>query len=324
MNKLIPLVAFSLHLLLGFTTAGYGRINWLQTYYFTTDDELTAWGSIEMEDMVVLAYNDSQQFIPKQSWAKANMTNTIWKNFNYFLKHYLSYVHQHILQIRRYFAERDPYTIQCWTRCTSSMDDIDGIVYRVALKGDDLLYLNISEIEWIAGSSNYSEDVLPFMQKDAATNEGLVEMLRTICKNLATSLFNAGKDALARRIQPQVHITSRPALSETEILCVVTGFYPKPINVSLWQEDKMEDMTSTETLPNGDGTYQIIVNAIVSLREEQDVFCRVEHSSLKEPLMVQLERKHHIWYGLAVGAIITVIVCVVGLVGFVKQYKRCR
>lgn len=70
---------------------------------------------------------------------------------------------------------------------------------------------------------------------------------------------------------------------------MVTGFYPHSINVSLWKENKpMENVLSTETLPNGDGTYQITVSTTVKVIEQKSIYCWVEHSSFKEPLIVHL------------------------------------
>ncbi|XP_077340039.1 T-cell surface glycoprotein CD1b3-like [Lithobates pipiens] len=122
-------------------------------------------------------------------------------------------------------------------------------------------------------------------------------------------------------VQPQVYITKKSEKSEIEIICMVTGFYPKPINVSLWKEKKMEDVMSTVTLPNGDGTYQITVLAITNSLEQQSVYCRVEHSSLKEPLIVYLDKRHQISSGLV---ICIVVVSVVGLACLLKYYRSRR
>ncbi|XP_077340121.1 H-2 class I histocompatibility antigen, alpha chain-like isoform X2 [Lithobates pipiens] len=170
--------------------------------------------------------------------------------------------------------------------------------------------------------------IIEYKQSWAKTNISLfglkfidVLLLRYI--DNAQKIFRKIDKKLGIEVQPQVYITKKPYNSNTEVICIVTGFYPKPINVSLWKESKMEDVMSTVTLPNGDGTYQITVLITVNLLEQQSVYCRVEHSSLKEPLIVYLDEEHHTPIGLVIG-IIVAAVCAFGLACFVKLYKKRR
>lgn len=55
----------------------------------------------------------------------------------------------------------------------------------------------------------------------------------------------------------------------------------------MWRNRKHSTVT-TGTLPNGDDTYQIVTLVVLDEEEGQYLYCRVEHDSLTEPLMIQL------------------------------------
>ncbi|XP_040181222.1 T-cell surface glycoprotein CD1b4-like [Rana temporaria] len=285
---LIMSLTLSLHLFL-IATATDIRINWLQNYYYSSDRVLTLWGSLVVEDIEILAaYNDSRFIVFKQSWSKGNLSNTDWMFFNMFLGSFFYYFQLHIDDISEELEIKGAFITQCVAICPSSTDNPAGYAFKIALEGEDLVHLNVTEGVWVAGDYPYSEAVQKHLQKDKVTLVSIENMLKNQCHAMATKYSTAGKEALSRKIQPQVYITKKVDKAETEVICMVTGFYPKPINVSLWKEKKIEDVMSTVTLPNGDGTYQITVLTITNLIEQESIYCQVEHSSLKEPIIVHL------------------------------------
>ncbi|XP_068105482.1 antigen-presenting glycoprotein CD1d-like [Hyperolius riggenbachi] len=324
MKQLIPFM--TLYLSSSVTVADSLRMRWLQTYQFSSDRDLTFSCSVMVEDIEVLAaYNDTWLIVFKQSWSKGNFSETEWMFYNMFLSSYLYYLDIHVDEIGKEVGLKGAFTLQCWTECPSSADDIDGYSYRVAVDGVDLVYLNITERAWVAGNSPYSQAIREIMQKDPITLRSLENGLNKHCQSLAAAYATTGREAFSRKVQPQVYLVRKPLLSKTEILCMVTGFYPKPINVSLWRENKMEDGMSTETLPNGDSTYQITVMTTANLFEEEHFSCHVEHISLQEPLIVRLNSKHHTAGILdACIAVVAALACMVGLVYFVELCNRRR
>lgn len=325
MKVLIPSFMFSLLLLLSITAAGSIMITAAQNYYFSSDRVMTFWGSLEVEDIEVLAaYNDSRLIEFKQSWSKKSLNDTDWKLCNMLLQRYLINFQNHTRNIIEKCGIKGAVLFQCWVGCSSSMDDLKDLNYKVALDGEDLVSINAGEGVWVAGNSPYSQDVQRIMQNEEVTRVIIITLLTHHCYGLALTFSTAGKEAYSRKIQPQVYITKKLDTFGTEVLCMVTGFYPKPINVSLWKENKMEEVLSTITLPNGDGTYQKTVSTAVNSIEQQSVYCQVEHSSLKEPLIVHLDEINHTPIMLVIGITIAVIVCVVGLVCFLKLSKKRR
>ncbi|XP_077345039.1 antigen-presenting glycoprotein CD1d-like isoform X2 [Lithobates pipiens] len=296
-----------------------------QNSYLSSDQVWTFWGSLEVEDIETLAaYNDSGLIEFKQSWSKGNLDDIQWQYYIMYFKSYLYYFQIHLREIGEKVGFKGAFLIQCWVNCSSSLNDIKSFTYRVAKDGEDLVSYNVVEQVWVAGNTPYSQDVQRIMQKDRVTSMSINNILINRGLPLALTYSTAGKEAYSRKIQPQVYITRKSDVSETEVICMVTGFYPKPINVSLWKENKMEDVMSTGALPNGDGTYQLTVLTTINMAEEQSVYCQVEHSSLKEPLIVHLDEIHHTPIGLVLGITVAVIVCVIGLSCFMKLYKKHR
>ncbi|XP_068106375.1 antigen-presenting glycoprotein CD1d-like [Hyperolius riggenbachi] len=323
MDVLIPCVALSLHLLLSVTATDSIRISLLQTYEVFDHQVLSRWGTLMVEDIETLSfYRGSDPITFKQSWSKASFTDTDWATFSMMVEHYVYYFEFHIQDMSMKIGYKGNFTAQCWAGCPSSEKDTDGYIFRVAGNGEELIYFNFTQEKWMTTHSPYSSAIQKILQRDRATFSSITTLAKRICPKLAIAYAVAGREAFSRKIQPKAYITSRPAEHGTEVHCWVTGFYPQPINVSLWTEDKMEDGLALETLPNGDGTYQITVMA--SLTGEQDVFCRVEHSSFKEPFIVQLERKRNTHVTLAVSITIVAVALVVGMVIYVQRDERCR
>ncbi|XP_066504601.1 major histocompatibility complex class I-related gene protein-like isoform X2 [Hoplias malabaricus] len=99
-----------------------------------------------------------------------------------------------------------------------------------------------------------------------------------------------------REVKPRVRLIQkkRSVSGWDGIICTVTGFYPRHINLTILRDGEPVPerlITGGEPLPNGDGTYQMRKN--LELRGEdlkQSVFtCSVTHLGLDNKLDVHLE-----------------------------------
>ncbi|OCT67839.1 hypothetical protein XELAEV_18039143mg, partial [Xenopus laevis] len=134
-----------------------------------------------------------------------------------------------------------------------------------------------------------------------------------------------------RKSQPNVKIVNRKTLDlehENLITCLVDGFFPPMIKVT-WLKNGIEEgeqVTSSELLQNGDWTFEIHVMLETTIKHGDTFTCRVEHSSLQQPVSVNWEpdvsdsARNKMLTGI-VGFVLGSIFIVVGLVVYLRSKK---
>ncbi len=73
--------------------------------------------------------------------------------------------------------------------------------------------------------------------------------------------------------------------------CLVTGFYPRHINLTLFRDEQPvadHEITGGDLLPNGDGTYQMRKSLEISAADKHKYTCSVTHLSLDNKLDIDL------------------------------------
>ncbi|XP_063287615.1 class I histocompatibility antigen, F10 alpha chain-like [Pelobates fuscus] len=148
--------------------------------------------------------------------------------------------------------------------------------------------------------------------------------LENLCIESLREYIQYGKEELDRRVRPEVKVFSQQSDGVTELHCQVYGFYPRDVDVN-WKKNGIEIPTdeAKQVLPNTDGTYQIRATVEVQPVEGESYACHVDHSSLKEPLIVIWGPKPDsgnigVIIGIVVGALI-VLVLVVGIILWRKK-----
>ncbi|XP_026016607.1 H-2 class II histocompatibility antigen, I-E beta chain-like [Astatotilapia calliptera] len=140
-------------------------------------------------------------------------------------------------------------------------------------------------------------------------------------------------NALSKSAKPYVKLHSTTPLSSQHpamLVCSVYDFYPSEIKVS-WLRDGQEitsDVTSTKEMANGDWYYQTHSYLEYTPRSGEKLSCKVEHASLKEPLitdwdpsssMPESERNK-----LAIGASGLILGLILSLAGFIYYKRKAR
>ncbi|XP_041081812.1 major histocompatibility complex class I-related gene protein-like [Polyodon spathula] len=133
------------------------------------------------------------------------------------------------------------------------------------------------------------------------------------------------KKMLERKVPPEVRLLQKKSHPHagSEVICHVTGFYPRDVNVS-WLRDGQgpleEGVWSGEVLPNMDGTYQVRKTLTVSPEEQarHRYTCQVEHASLGEKIKKEWGTGSHtgIIFGVVVSALLLITVVIAGVVIF--------
>nr|NP_001104202.1 uncharacterized protein LOC100126623 precursor [Xenopus laevis]AAI53767.1 LOC100126623 protein [Xenopus laevis] len=154
--------------------------------------------------------------------------------------------------------------------------------------------------------------------------------LQNLCIEWLNKYLSYGQVELERRVHPHVRISDHQSDDATELRCQAYGFYPREIDVK-WVKngrDEVHSEAAKEILPNPDGSYQLRVTAEVTPSEGDSYACHVEHSSLKEKLIV-------VWPGpnkdgnnmgiiiaVVVAAVVVIVAAVVGFVFYKKRNKK--
>lgn len=104
------------------------------------------------------------------------------------------------------------------------------------------------------------------------------------CHSLSPTL------SLCPPAEPKVRICALQSGSQPQtdrLACYVTGFYPPEIEVKWFQNgrEETERVVSTDVMQNGDWTYQVLVLLETSPRHGDSYACRVEHTSLRQPIV---------------------------------------
>uniref|UniRef100_A0A4W5QGS8 Ig-like domain-containing protein n=1 Tax=Hucho hucho TaxID=62062 RepID=A0A4W5QGS8_9TELE len=112
-----------------------------------------------------------------------------------------------------------------------------------------------------------------------------------------------------------------------QVSCLVFGFYPRHINLTLLRDGQPVDLTGGEVLPSGDGTYQLRKSLEVSteeLKKRHDYTCTASHLSLDNKLDVSWEsgaERVHL-STLSALLVMVLIVIILGIFICVKR-RRC-
>ncbi|XP_069841618.1 class I histocompatibility antigen, F10 alpha chain-like isoform X2 [Dendropsophus ebraccatus] len=139
-----------------------------------------------------------------------------------------------------------------------------------------------------------------------------------------------GREDLERRVRPEVKVSGQERDGILTLHCQAYGFHPKPVHVK-WMKNGVDDLPtyqSTPVLPNPDRTYQIRVTAEVVTNDGDSYSCYVDHSSLKEPLLVPWEPpKPSPWEIQVAVAVVVIALLGAGIAGFLLYRKKkagCR
>ncbi|XP_075179247.1 class I histocompatibility antigen, F10 alpha chain-like isoform X3 [Anomaloglossus baeobatrachus] len=124
-------------------------------------------------------------------------------------------------------------------------------------------------------------------------------------------------------VRPHVKVTGRETGGIMKLHCQVYGFHPRAVDVR-WMngEDEVPSYETTNVLPNPDGTYQIRVSAEVTPKEGDRYSCYVDHSSLKEPLLVQWEPPQNPHLAVVITVVSIVLILTSVIAGVIIIYKK--
>uniref|UniRef100_A0A3B3VX69 H-2 class II histocompatibility antigen, E-S beta chain-like n=1 Tax=Poecilia latipinna TaxID=48699 RepID=A0A3B3VX69_9TELE len=136
---------------------------------------------------------------------------------------------------------------------------------------------------------------------------------------------------LTKSVAPTAKLYSRtpPAGHHPSMLvCRVFDFFPKTIKVG-WLRDGQEvtsDVTTTDEMEDGDWYYQVLSTLEYTPRAGERISCRVEHASLKEPLIIDWDPSmpESVKNKLVIGASGLMMGLVLLLAGFLYNNRKLK
>ncbi|MGH0160323.1 UNVERIFIED_CONTAM: hypothetical protein FKN15_039110 [Acipenser sinensis] len=172
--------------------------------------------------------------------------------------------------------------------------DDDGIkrgFNQYGYDGDDYIIFDKDILTWTAASQRAFITKVKWDHK-RALNQQRKAYLETECIEWLQKYIQYGRETLERKVPPAVTVLQRKACgsADTEVLCHVTGFFPRAVEVTWVRDgrDQLEEgVQSGEVLPNQDGTYQLRKILTVSSEEQRrhSYSCQVDHVSLDQKIM---------------------------------------
>ncbi|XP_032997350.1 antigen-presenting glycoprotein CD1d-like isoform X2 [Lacerta agilis] len=260
----------------------------LQTVVFhnasDTDIEFTSFlGDVE----VVLLDTRTWKFKFLQPWSVSGLTSQEWDLLLKIIKGYFLGFVQTINKIVTFLKGSYPFVVQSLIFCESTSNGTTRGFYDAAVDGESVVTFSADNGSWVA----LKDDVVATSAEQILNNDkGTVATLQILllgqCIRAHNTFLETGKEAVQRQVSPVIGVFTHktpPAPDSLLLVCRVTGFYPRPINVSWLQDEKelpSQGFNSTEILPNHDLTYQIRSTLVIKSADQRSYACRVQHSSL--------------------------------------------
>ncbi|KAM9434802.1 class I histocompatibility antigen, F10 alpha chain-like isoform 2-T2 [Clarias gariepinus] len=179
------------------------------------------------------------------------------------------------------FSEKNVY--QTYGHCDLYPDGTIKASLTHAFNGNDFISLDIDNKRIIA-SVPQALKYKRIREDDIIYHESLVSFYKKYCFD-RLRVFLKHAPQLSIKNAPEVRVFQRQRAGSNILICHVTGFYPKAVQVKWFGADfQLLDDEINDVLPNGDSTFQTRRSLIIPEKgtEDQLYTCVVYHSSLRE------------------------------------------
>ncbi|XP_067832278.1 rano class II histocompatibility antigen, A beta chain-like [Heptranchias perlo] len=200
-------------------------------------------------------------------------------------------------------------------RAAVSLKDVTGCSWSMAYNTNQLSRFDTEKSRFIVENPTVKSEVDSLNKDPKALRNTQNEMQDNI--NFLSRLLKAGAATLDRKETPSVTINFHDLEihgQPSQLLCTVTGFYPKALNITWLRNGRsiQHEVVQTDILPNSDGTFQTVAFVNFDPKTKNIYTCYVEHTSIPEGLHVDWD--HQSKNSLTAGAIIGILIGIAGIV----------
>ncbi|XP_072864193.1 T-cell surface glycoprotein CD1a-like [Chlorocebus sabaeus] len=256
-------------------------------------------------------------------WSRGNFSNEEWKElemlFHIRCDRFLEEMHRYSRELQIEY----PFEIQVTGGCELHSGKFSGSFLRLAYQGSD--FMSFQNNSWLPSpvAGNMAKRLCKMLNQNQHKNDITHSLLSDTCPRFILGLLDAGKAHLQRQVKPEAWLSHdlSPGPGHLQLVCHVSGFYPKPVWVK-WMRGEQEQQGTQrgDILPNADGTWYLRATLEVAAGEAAGLSCRVKHSSLEGKDII-LYCEHHSSMGLIILAVIVPLLLLIGLVLWFR--KRC-
>ncbi|XP_072561924.1 class I histocompatibility antigen, F10 alpha chain-like isoform X2 [Paramormyrops kingsleyae] len=276
--------------------------------------------------------SNSHKMTPRQEWMARSEGPDYWNKESQNLHGEESLFKNNVDVAKKRFNQTGGiHTFQRMYGC--EWDDETGATgahEQFGYDGSDFLALDLKTMTYVAPVMQAA----PTKQKwdrDNTRKDRYKRYFTQECIEWLKKYVSYGKSTLERTVRPEVSMLQKDPSSP--VTCRATGFFPKGIVVT-WRKDGVDmhsDVEVGETLPNGDGTFQITSKLTVKPEDWKmnSYSCVVQHKSLQDDIAVLLEEKNirtnqgGISWGIIVGCVAAALALVAVVTGVVL-WRRSR
>nr|6A2B_A Chain A, MHC class I antigen [Xenopus laevis] len=266
----------------------------LRYYYTAVSDR--AFGLPEfsivgyVDDTQSFRYNsDNQKAEPATQWMKQKEGPEYWEQQTQIAKG-SEPVHKHDVKtaMDRFNQTSGTHSLQVMYGCELREDNSIRSYHQYGYDGREFIALDTERWVYVPSVREAQLTEQKWNSPEVNAPERNKNYLQNLCIEGLKRYLSYGRAELERRVHPHVRISDHQSDDATELRCHAYGFYPREIDVK-WVKNGRADVHSEaakEILPNPDGSYQLRVTAEITPSEGDSYACHVEHSSLKEKLIV--------------------------------------
>ncbi|XP_042310978.1 antigen-presenting glycoprotein CD1d-like isoform X2 [Sceloporus undulatus] len=271
---------------------------------------------------------DSQKIRFLQPWASSAFTPQEWDMLEKIINAYLIGFKKTINDMAKTFNASYPLVIQSLIFCEIESNGTTRGFYNGAANGEVMVVLDADNAAWVAQKKDkLTLSVQAYLNKDKGTISTLRSLLSNQCIKALKSFLQAGKASLDRQEVPDAVVFAQESPDSLLLVCRVTGFYPRLVNVSWLQDEKAlpsSAVNSTGILPNHDLTYQTRSSLTIKSADIAHSYaCRVEHSSLdKRSLVIPWKRKSGVAVPVIIGILVPLLIAVSAVIFYWWRKRR--